>query len=142
MKVLCDVTLDENEPDKEEEKSKAHILSAKYFNSTTLLVKFDTKMDDNETIIVEISSDKIIWHHYKVSPGGYVFLKEKGTYLKMDNSNDVIEIQNTDVGQEVPTNANKACMYKGRLFEFGEEYNDDCSALCVCGETGKLLCST
>lgn len=151
-KVLCDVTLDENEPEKEEEKIKRKVISAKFINATSVLVKFDTKLEDNETYpVAEISDDQHNWKNFKISSGGYITLNSASgaKYLRLEHSEDIITIQNqgnSDMFFDKAKDGSKGCQYKGRSFKFGEEYNDDCVSLCVCQNTGmkclKIQCPT
>ncbi|KAG5875174.1 hypothetical protein JTB14_007836 [Gonioctena quinquepunctata] len=148
-KILCDVTLDDNDPDKYDENQKHKILSARYVNATTILLKFDTMPEDDNSLIVELSDDKTSWQKFKLSQDGYVLVKRDAKYLRLENSEDIVNIQHFDASakpKDKLKNDSEGCEYKGRLFKIGEEYNDDCAALCVCQEGGmkclKIQCPT
>ncbi|XP_019877243.2 putative epidermal cell surface receptor isoform X2 [Aethina tumida] len=146
-KVLCDVTLDDHEPDREEEKPKHKLISARFINVTTILLKFDSKFDDNDSLpIIDITDDKKTWKSYQMLPGGYLFVKTNAKYLRVDNSDDIIDVQNTELGpkqkedkQKDDTKDSAGCVFKEKHFKIGEEYNDNCEALCVC-EVGGMNC--
>lgn len=148
--VVCDVTLDENEPEKEEDKAKKKLISARYINDTMVLVKFDTKFDDNENIpSAELSNDQNNWKEYKIYPGGYLQVNETFKYLKLENSDDIVTVMSQkmiDYSILSLTNGSSNCQYKGRSLTLGEEYNDQCTSLCVCQPSGinclKLQCPT
>lgn len=148
--VLCDVTLDDNEPEKEDEKTRKKILSAKFVNETTLLLKFDTKLDDNENLpLVEVSNDQNIWKEYKLLPGGYLKLDEPFKYVKLEKSDDIVTASTSKLVEHASSsklNESGNCQYKGKTFQLGEEYNDQCNSLCVCKLSGmnclKLQCPT
>lgn len=146
--VFCDVTLDENESEKEDEKSKKKLLSAKYINETTVLVKFDTKIDDNEIPPhAELSNDQINWKQYQILPDGYVTLNQTFKYLKLEHTDDIVTIMSPkDFPVFSKTNDSGNCLYKGRNLKIGEEFNDQCTSLCVCQTSGmnclKLQCPT
>ncbi|XP_074036890.1 stranded at second isoform X1 [Leptinotarsa decemlineata] len=148
-KILCDVTLDDNDPEKYDESHKRKILSAKFVNETTILMKFDSSSDDDAGMVVEISDDKTTWRKFKIVQGGYVLAKRDAKYLRLENTDDIINIQNfvTDPKPGDKTkNDSKGCQYKGQLFKLGDEFNDECTALCVCQEGGmkclKIQCPT
>ncbi|XP_056635330.1 putative epidermal cell surface receptor isoform X1 [Diorhabda sublineata] len=148
-KVLCDVTLEENESEKDDERNRK-VISARFVNATTLLVKLEPKIDVSETsVIVDISDDKINWQKFKVSSDGFVIVRNSVKYLKLENGENIINIQNFEDNpknvQKVKT-TDKECQYKEKKFRIGEEYNDNCDSLCVCQEGGmkclKLQCPT
>ncbi|XP_028134992.2 putative epidermal cell surface receptor isoform X2 [Diabrotica virgifera virgifera] len=150
-KVLCDVTLEENESDKDDERNRK-VLSARFVNSTTMLIKLDPKIEVSEnTLVVEVSDDKVNWQKHKVSAGGYVTAKNTAKYLKLENTEDIINVQNFEGNpKETKKDKNKpsgrGCQYKDKFFNIGEEFNDNCSSLCVCQDGGmkclKLQCPT
>ncbi|XP_018569451.1 putative epidermal cell surface receptor [Anoplophora glabripennis] len=169
LKVLCDVTLDEHDTEKEEEKGKPRLLSARYVNMTAILLTFDSNMkfDDHENLpIVEVSNDKNDWNYYKLLPGGIVFVKNRVKYLKIENTDDVVEVEDGDLASPSDSEQNSHsesdlalqfddghdlqfsvtstdnsvhCFYKNRMFKDGEEYNDDCESLCKC-QKGEMKC--
>lgn len=104
---------------------------------------------DSSSVVVEISDDKVNWQKFKISPGGYVLVKSIAKYLKFENSDDIINVQNFE-GNPKDIVKNKTdlsgCQYKDKFFNIGEEYNDDCTSLCICQEGGmkclKLQCPT
>ncbi|CAH0551231.1 unnamed protein product [Brassicogethes aeneus] len=153
-KVLCDVTLDDHEPEKEEERSKIKVLSAKFINTTTILLKFDPKIEEKDLPIIDISDDKNDWKSYQMLQGGYLFVKTNAKYLRLDNSEDIIEVEDRDLGPKDTDTIIKEttkkplevlkddlhCEYKGKKYEIGEEYNDDCKSLCACQKDGMMQC--
>ncbi|CAH1991631.1 unnamed protein product [Acanthoscelides obtectus] len=177
-RLFCDVEGNEesfntNEGSNGEEEMKLHknkmkIISARYLNSSTILVKLENleQSDKGEeigdinqngheeehfhtakdNIIIDVSDDKKEWISYRLSPGGYLFVKSAGKYLRLDGSDDTVEIENNSLGNKYSKANTKGCSYKGKSFKFGEEYNDECTSLCLCQETGmkcmKLQCPT
>ncbi|KAJ8985950.1 hypothetical protein NQ317_010708 [Molorchus minor] len=143
-KVLCDVTLDEHDTDKEEEKPKPKILAARFINTTTIFLNFDLTFDHNESLPdVEVSNDKGNWTYYRMLPNGYVFVKDPVKYIKLENSDDIIDIEDLEMGpfptSGISDNTFKDCQYKGKTFKIGEEYNDNCESLCIC-LNGQMKC--
>lgn len=152
-KVLCDVTLDDHddhEHDKEE-KSKIKILSAKYLNDSAISLKFESKLEDNENLpIIDISDDKSTWKSYQLLPGSYLLVQSPGKYLRLDGSDEVIEINMDNLPKKdlkpslstsvkPVTESSETCTYKGKEFKEGEEFNDDCQSLCFC-KRGEMKC--
>lgn len=125
-------------------------MSAKFINETTVLVKFDTKFDDNELLpVAELSNDQHDWKQFKILPGGYLQANETFKYLKLELSDDIIAIVSqkiVDQSLSSAINGTGNCQYKGRSLRLGEEYNDQCNSLCVCQTSGinclKLQCPT
>lgn len=56
-------------------------------------------------------------------------------YLRLENSDKIL-----------PLTPAESCAFQGRDFKLGEEFNDNCTSLCVCQETGmkclKMECPT
>ncbi|KAJ8953044.1 hypothetical protein NQ314_007419 [Rhamnusium bicolor] len=132
---------------KEDEKPKQKLLSASYINTTTILLTFDTTLDESVSLPdIEVSNDKSNWKYYKLLPGGLVFVKNNVKYLKVENTDDIVDIQHRELGPKLPEELKDDCQYKGKIFKLGEEYNDDCESLCVCQEIGmkclKIQCPT
>lgn len=151
--VLCDVTLDDHEPEKEQEETPRNkILSAKFVNSTTIRVKFDIKSDTNQTLpLVEVSSDKMNWKIYKLLPEGYLgAINPDAKYIKVEDTNDIVEVENQFVTSakvtEKPSTDSKTCSFKGEIYKVNQEFHDNCTSLCICKETGvkclKIECPT
>ncbi|CAH1116582.1 unnamed protein product [Phaedon cochleariae] len=148
-KVLCDVTLDDNDSEKDDVTQKIKITQAKFINATTILLKFDSKPEvSDSSLVVDISDDKTNWQKFKVLPGGYVLAKKDARYLKLENSDDIVHIQNFEGNPKLAEKVKdvNGCNYKGKLYNIGDEYNDACEALCVCQAGGmkclKLQCPT
>lgn len=167
LKVLCDVTLDEHDTEKEEEKGKPKLVSARYVNMSAILLSFDANMkyEDNENLpIVEVSNDRDDWKYYKLLPGSIVFVKDRYRYLKIENTDDVVEVEDSELATPVEldshsdsdlalqldaehdlhppitsTDSSVHCPYKDKMFKDGEEYNDDCNSLCKC-QKGEMKC--
>lgn len=144
--ILCDVTLDEHEPEKEQDDLAKHkLLSAKYVNDTTIRVKFEKNNTNDSLPLVELSEDKIKWTTYKLLPEGYLSNIPSGLkYLKIEDTEDVVDIEQTK--QPETTGNSNGCTYKGKNYKIGEEFNDECISFCVCQESGvkclKLQCPT
>lgn len=131
-KVLCDVTLNDYEPEKDQNDT-PKLIAAKYLNDSAIKLEFEPNVNKLSTLPeVEISKDKQIWTSYSMKVGGYIQNPKSGSkYVKLKNGNDVIQVQNKSSSE--PT---KRCEYKGRTLKIGEEYNDNCTSLCVCRENG------
>ncbi|KAJ8960312.1 hypothetical protein NQ318_004038 [Aromia moschata] len=136
-KVLCDVTLEDHDSEKDDEKPRPKLLSAKYVNSTAIMLTFDSKFEENESLPdVEVSNDQSNWTYYRLLPGDVVFVKDHVKYLKVENAEEVVEVDDSALESvpsvEVTDNTFKDCQYKDRTFKIGEEYNDNCEFLCIC----------
>ncbi|KAK5647810.1 hypothetical protein RI129_002702 [Pyrocoelia pectoralis] len=140
-KVLCDVTLNDHEPEKDlDELPKIKIIAVKPINSTTIKIDFEPDSRKNySTIAVEASSNKSIWIPLQISSDGLTSPKN-AKYLRLKNTNDIFEISNA------LKDSLFACEYKGHHLKLKEEYNDNCTSLCVCRENGiqclKIECPT
>nr|CAI5842724.1 unnamed protein product [Callosobruchus analis] len=178
-RVFCDVEENaepfntNNDASNTEEEEKLHkvkrkITSARYLNSSVILVKLEDNEQNNksegtgdflqngheeehfhsskDSIIIDVSDDRKEWISYRLSPGGYLFVKTAGKYLRLDGTDDIVEIENNSLGNKYSKTVSKGCSYKGKSFKLGEEYNDECNSLCVCHEIGmkcmKLQCPT
>ncbi|CAH1181924.1 unnamed protein product [Phyllotreta striolata] len=147
-KMLCDVTLEDNESEKEDEKVR-RVTSARYVNSTAVSLKFDPSIDPQESsVVVEVSDDKTNWIKHKVM-GGFVTLENPARYLKLENSDEITNIQNFEGNPKESVKDKSSatgCKYKDKFFNIGDEYNDDCESLCVCEIDGmkclKMQCPT
>lgn len=146
-KVLCDVSLDDHEHEKEQFDVKNKLVSARYMNKTTIVLNFDHSNNEKTNAIpsVEISKDKIKWVPYKPSKTGHLNNVDNDyKYAMIQDTEDVIEILNDipDVNKKNGT----SCTYKGVTRKLHEEFHDDCSSFCVCQENGvkclKLECPT
>ncbi|KAF5293261.1 hypothetical protein FQR65_LT11001 [Abscondita terminalis] len=145
-KVLCDVTLNDHDSDREQEESqKIKLISVKALNSTTWKIEFDPPLKKNySTPEIEGSINKDNWKTIKLSSEGLFKNQDSNIrYFKIKNTNDVIEV--TDYVQDTKKSLFK-CDYKGHQLKLGEEYNDNCSSLCVCRQNGiqclKIECPT
>ncbi|XP_044265638.1 putative epidermal cell surface receptor isoform X3 [Tribolium madens] len=139
-KLLCDVTLDDHESDNS---MQIHhkLIEAKYLNESTVELEFDPKLNDKEnSIYIEGSSDQNDWKTYKIRAQKYVDVMDGTKYLKLENSKESIKIVSAN------TSSSTGCTYKDKFYELNEEYNDNCTSLCVCKESGmkclKLECPT
>ncbi|XP_060536769.1 putative epidermal cell surface receptor isoform X1 [Cylas formicarius] len=145
--VLCDVTLDDQEHEKEDFKVKHKVISATQVNSSVIILQFEPNFEDNDSLpIIEVSNDKTNWIYYQLLPQGLLFVREKSKFLRVEGNDDIVNI----VDKETPAIVFKAeknhkkldqesCLYKGKSFKTGEEYNDECNALCVC-QKGEMKC--
>ncbi|KAK9878490.1 hypothetical protein WA026_022385 [Henosepilachna vigintioctopunctata] len=148
-KLLCDVTLNDNESE-----SGVKILNAKYLNSSMIKIKFDPKLDENDSsLIVELSNNKNDWVAYKLLPGGYLPVQNFSKYIRIEGSSEILAIQedkksqtSSDMVKSEYDEELQRCIYKGKTLKVNEEYNDNCTKLCVCKQTGmeclKLNCPT
>ncbi|XP_031340198.1 putative epidermal cell surface receptor isoform X2 [Photinus pyralis] len=124
-KVLCDVTLNDHEPEKDVDEPKIKIIAVKPINSTTIKIDFEPDSRKNySTIAVEGSLNKSVWIPLQLSTNGMANAKNS-KYIRLKNHNDIFEIPNT-----------LNCEYKGHNLKLNEEYNDNCTSLCVCRESG------
>ncbi|RZC41146.1 epidermal cell surface receptor, partial [Asbolus verrucosus] len=144
-KVFCDVTLDDHEPDKDDHMQKHKLIFAKFTNSTTLELKFDPKVEDKDAaIFVEASEDEDSWKTYKVHSGKYVDVMDGTKYIRMESGDEVIKIEKLESDSHQSDGSD--CYYNGKTFKLDEEYNDNCTSLCVCKTSGmkclKLECPT
>lgn len=99
-----------------------------------------------QRLFLEASNDKEEWTYYQLFPKGELFVKEYFKYIRLENTEEIVEVQqNTSekaeknrVSKEVNKDK-KECNYKGKTFKHGEEHNDACESLCVCHE-GEMKC--
>lgn len=150
-KLLCDVTLDDHEHDKDQDIPKFKLISAKYVNSTAILLKFDSKLDEKNALPdLELSSDQTSWKTYRVMPGGYLLgMKSDVKYARLENTDDYVMVQNSDFGVKNDVKKDdgvKTCVYNGEAHKLGDEFYDNCTAFCKCLESGvkclKIQCPT
>ncbi|KAK9687410.1 hypothetical protein QE152_g36293 [Popillia japonica] len=142
--VVCDVNAEEHELRGDDDAMDNKILSAKYTNATT--IKIDFLLHHSIKPLVDLSSDKRNWTTYALLPDDHLYGIEKMfKYIRMENDEDIIDIQNVPENVENQIGDNY-CMYKGSKYEFEQEFNDSCEALCVCRITGvkcfKVECPT
>lgn len=145
-KVLCDVTLDDHEPEKEQEEMKHKLLTARYVNNSAIKLEFDMDLHNNGLILpeVEVSENKSSWMPAKLLTGGYLQIpKPNIEYVRIKDTDDIIKVDNMPPPL---IDSKKNCDYKGRQLKINEEYNDNCTSLCVCRESGlqclKMECPT
>ncbi|CAH1365374.1 unnamed protein product [Tenebrio molitor] len=144
-KILCDVTLDDHEPEKDYVMQKHKLVDAKFLNDTTVELKFDPKLNDKEnSVYIEGSADQDNWKTYKIRSQKYVDVMDGTKYLKMENGEETVRIEGSGADSEKEEHG--GCTYNGTSFKLNEEYNDNCTSLCVCKESGmkclKLECPT
>lgn len=132
-KMFCDVTLgDRDEP------ATVTIASAKFVNDTTVLFKFDgDKGASGDPRSVEVSADRAQWTPYRLAEGGYLGgLNKTIRYARIEGADDTAAIEGSESG----------CSFRGNRYRVEEEFNDGCTALCVCKSDGvrclKLDCPT
>lgn len=124
--VFCDVSLDDHEHhDKEQDIPKMKLISAKFVNASKILLKFDSKIDDNKANLpqIEMSADRQTWKSYKVMPGGFIDITRTDVkYARLENTDDYIMIQNTDLVTKSHDNKKEAktCPYNGELYKLGK----------------------
>ncbi|XP_066249285.1 putative epidermal cell surface receptor isoform X1 [Euwallacea similis] len=148
-KILCDVTLDdhqEHEKDEAPKPNKHKITSATQPNSTIILLDISPQYSEDEDIlpIVEVSNDKEEWDYYQLFPKGKLFVKETFKYVRLEGTEDIVDVRGNDNGEERREvvdndNDNKDCEYKGKKLKSGEEYSDGCESLCMCHK-GEMKC--
>lgn len=124
-KLLCDVTLDDHEHDKDQDIPKFKLISAKYVNSTAILLKFDSKLDEKNALPdLELSSDQTSWKTYRVMPGGYLLgMKSDVKYARLENTDDYVMVQNSDFGVKNDVKKDdgvKTCVYNGEAHKLGK----------------------
>ncbi|XP_045483153.1 putative epidermal cell surface receptor isoform X2 [Harmonia axyridis] len=141
-KLLCDVTLNENESE-----VGLKITSAKYLNSSMIRIKFEPKLEENDSSpIVELGEDDKTWQAYKLLPGGFLPVQNhsKFSFIRLEGTNEVLPLEGAEVSEF--DKDSQSCAYKGRTFKLNEEFNDNCTQLCSCKKTGmvclKLDCPT
>lgn len=144
-KILCDVTLDDHEPEKDYVMQKHKLVDAKFLNDTTVELKFDPKLNDKEnSVYIEGSADQDNWKTYKIRSQKYVDVMDGTKYLKMENGEETVRIEGSGADSEKEEHG--GCTYNGTSYKLNEEYNDNCTSLCVCKESGmkclKLECPT
>ncbi|XP_017776487.1 PREDICTED: putative epidermal cell surface receptor isoform X2 [Nicrophorus vespilloides] len=124
MKVICDVTLNDNK-----------LIGAKYINQSAIKLEFE----GNQTLpLIEVSEDKNSWKTYTPLSGGFLTnIDNNFKYARIEESDDFVEIQEYN---------NEGCEFKGEMYKFGAEFNDGCESFCVCKEEGvkclKMDCPT
>lgn len=134
-KLLCDVTLDDNESEKEDEIHKYKIVSAKIVNSSMIHIMFEPKLQSNDSSpIIELSNDKSDWSAYKLLPDGYLPVQNKTKYIRLEGTSEVIEVNGSN--NEVSMATSDTCAYKNQTFKLNDEFNDNCKHFCKCKETG------
>lgn len=144
-KLLCDVTLNENESE-----GGLKIVSAKYLNSSVIQIKFEPKLEENDSsTIVELSNNQQDWIAYKLLPGGLLPVQNstKPSFIRVDGSSEVVHLEGApDTVESDFDEDTQSCMYKGKKYKLNEVYNDNCTHLCSCKSTGmaclKLDCPT
>ncbi|EFA07109.1 putative epidermal cell surface receptor isoform X1 [Tribolium castaneum] len=146
-KLLCDVTLDDHEADKDYSMQMHKLIEAKYLNESTVELQFDPKLNEKEnSIFIEGSADQNDWKTYKIRAQKYVDVMDGTKYLKLENSKESVKIESAATKTPLENASSSACTYKNKSFELNEEYNDNCTSLCVCKESGmkclKLECPT
>lgn len=145
--VFCDVTLNDKEDDEEMQKYK--IINAKYINATTLELKIEPNFNNSGTpLYIEASNDGKKWQTYFTKENQFVDVMEGTKFVRLENS-DIIEVTNISQSSDELNDLSKEqddCFYHNRKFKIGEEFNDNCTSLCVCRKTGmkclKLECPT
>ncbi|KAF5273135.1 hypothetical protein FQA39_LY07625 [Lamprigera yunnana] len=145
-KVLCDVTLNDHDSERDQEETqKIKLVTAKMINSTTVKLDFDPPLKKNYSVPeIEGSVNANTWKTLKLSAEGYLKNQDSNVhYLRIKGSQEIIEI--SDTVQDVKKPIFK-CEYKGHQLKLGEEYNDNCTSLCICRQNGiqclKMECPT
>ncbi|XP_044744225.1 putative epidermal cell surface receptor [Coccinella septempunctata] len=144
-KLLCDVTLNENESE-----GGLKITNAKYLNSSMIEIKFEPKLEDNDSSpIVELSDNQKDWIAYKLLPGGFLPVQNstKHSFIRLEGTSEVLTLERPKASGDSEFDAQtQSCTYKGKTFKLNDEYNDNCTHLCSCKRTGmtclKLDCPT
>lgn len=147
--MLCDVTLDDLDHEKEaEDMPKLKIISAKYLNETTISIKFDG-YTNNSSLTIEVSKDKMIWEPQKLVNNNFIKVGKSGIlYVRLELSDELIPVQNlkSEKKPEKQAKPDGGCEYKGISYKIGDEFHDECISFCVCRETGvkclKIECPT
>lgn len=163
--ILCDVTLDDHEHYDKDDIPKLKLISGKFVNASKILLKFDTKIDDNMHFPqLELSSDRQTWKNFKISNGGFVDgVKPDLRYARLENTDDYIMIQNSDLLKNQEKKGS-SCVHNGethkigKIFDHfddtgvtildvpGDEFYDGCTQFCQCTESGvkclKMQCPT
>ncbi|KAL1501149.1 hypothetical protein ABEB36_006533 [Hypothenemus hampei] len=153
-KILCDVTLDDHqvqqekdEPISEKNVEKRRILSATQVNSSVIYLDIEPPyQDDTNLPVVAVSSDKEEWSYYQLFPKGELFVKEIFKYARLDNTEEIVEVKQPKQSSSTSTTQKPLqihqdpaeCVYKGKKFTEGEEYNN-CESLCKC-QKGQMTC--
>ncbi|XP_018322459.1 putative epidermal cell surface receptor isoform X1 [Agrilus planipennis] len=146
-KLLCDVTLDDNESEKDD-KFHPKILTASLVNKTAIRIKFNSIVDENNLPEVQLSTDKMSWKTYKLKPEGLLSgFQEDPKYVKIHGSSEIVEITKTENSEDAEASGgHQSCEYKGKMYKLNEEFNDNCTSFCVCKNSGvhclKIECPT
>lgn len=99
-KLLCDVTLDDHESEKEHQVHHNKLITAIALNSTRARLEFETKVEDGQPLPeIEVSEDKSKWEEVKVLAGGYLETSDrKFGYVRVKGTNDVVEVHKVMTG--------------------------------------------
>ncbi|KAF7269805.1 hypothetical protein GWI33_017167, partial [Rhynchophorus ferrugineus] len=159
-KVLCDVTLDDHQDhEKDEIREKDHhkVMDATQLNSSVILLEIEPKFEEESNLpVIEVSNDKENWDYYQLFPDGKLFVKEDYKYLRLENTDDIVVVKRstennldtTTKHEDLTTEKMKTssvadmlkpCSYKGKTYNNGDTYNDNCESLCMCSD-GEMHC--
>ncbi|KAJ8673538.1 hypothetical protein QAD02_004800 [Eretmocerus hayati] len=151
--TLCDVTLGDHEVKAENPMDlSVNLTDVKVLNSTAIQLKLSSESFDDVTI--EISENNHVWRQVKPTKDGVIadLQPAHGYYVRVLEGSragpsihvsllaEVIKQGVTDSGNG--TDEDGVCIHRGKSHKIGEEWYDDCIALCQCNETAQIECIT
>ncbi|XP_011875167.1 PREDICTED: putative epidermal cell surface receptor [Vollenhovia emeryi] len=148
--TLCDVTLADHEFKLENSTDlSVQLMDAKVLNSTAIKLKLSAK--NPQDITIELSQDNHVWRQQNPDKDGIVSSLEPAHtyYVRIaEGSRTGPAIQVSLPAEVVKTNisekiSNKdTCNYRGKSYEIGTSWYDECLSVCSCTDEGKTECAT
>ncbi|XP_076166430.1 stranded at second isoform X2 [Ptiloglossa arizonensis] len=148
--TLCDVTLGDHEIRAETSADPSvDLTDAKVLNSTAIKLELATAHPQDVT--VEISDKNRVWRQQRPDRDGVLGNLEPARtyYVRVVQGTRTgpalqvflpAEVVKTNVSS--PSSSEGSCGYRGKTYDPGAEWYDECISFCVCADGGKTECAT